>query len=71
MINGESSSWNDVNSGVPQGSILGPVLFVLFINDLPDTIQSLLYRFAEDTKVFNLLFHPMTQINSSGTTSMD
>ena len=51
VINGESSSWNYVNSG----SVLGPVLFVLFINDLPDTIQSLLYIFAYDTKVFNLL----------------
>ena len=55
MINGESSSWNDVNSGVPQGSVLGPVLIVLFINNLPDTIQSSLYILADDTKVFNLL----------------
>ena len=55
MIHGESSSWIDVNSGVPQGSVLGPVLFVLFINDLPDTIQSTLYFFADDTKVFNPL----------------
>ena len=55
VIKGESFSSNDVNSGVSQGSVLGPVLFVLFINDLPDTIQSSLYLFDVDTKVFNPL----------------
>ena len=40
-----------VTSGVPQGSILGPTLFVYFINDMPDVINCLIKVFADDTKV--------------------
>ena len=55
VINSESSLWNDVNSGVPQGSVLGPVLLVLFIKRLPGHHPSSLYLFDDDMKVFNLL----------------
>jgi hypothetical protein len=44
-----------VASGVPQGSVLGPVLFVCFINDVPDTIASFIYMYADDTKIFRQL----------------
>ncbi len=52
VVNGEESSWADVISGVPQGSVLGPMLFVCYINDLPDVIHTMVRMFADDTKIF-------------------
>ena len=47
------SKWADVSSGILQGSVLGPVLFVIYINDLPNKIKS--DMFADDTKVFRTI----------------
>jgi len=52
-VNGKYSSWKNVTSGIPQGSVLGPILFTIFINDLPDNILSHMKIFADDTKVYN------------------
>ena len=51
-INGEYSNWHNVVSGIPQGSVLGPLLFIIYINDLPLNISSYTYLFADDTKIF-------------------
>ena len=51
VVNGKLSSWADILSGLPQESVLGPILFVIFINDLPDLVNSTAKIFADDMKL--------------------
>jgi hypothetical protein len=55
MVNGAASSWSEVTSGIPQGSVLGPVLFVVYINGLPDVVSCGVKLFADDTKIYRAI----------------
>ena len=55
ILNGQTSSWRPVLAGVPQGSILGPLLFRIYINDLLDDLKSNAKLFADDTSVFTVV----------------
>ena len=58
VVEGHKSSWVSVTSGVPQGSVLGPLLFLLFVNDLPETISSCIQLFADDAKLYRPVSNP-------------
>ena len=55
VLNGQNSSWANIEAGVPQGSILGPLLFLIYINDLPDNLSANLKLFADDNSLFSVV----------------
>ena len=54
-LNGQKSSWTEVNAGVLQGSILGPLLLLVYINDLPDGLSSNVRLFTDDASLFSVV----------------
>ena len=63
VLNGEASSWIEVTSGVPQGSVLGPVLFIIYINDIDEKFVNRFWKFADDGKMLGKVGSPQ-EINS-------
>ena len=55
MLNGQSSTWLPIIAGVLQGSILGPLFFLIYINDLRKNLSSITKLFADDTSIFSVV----------------
>ena len=55
VLNGQNSSWANDHAGVPEGSILGPLLFSIYINDLLDDLYSNVKLFTDDTSLFSIV----------------
>jgi hypothetical protein len=55
IIGKASSEWRSVDSGVPQGSVLGPLLFLIYINDMPDSLNHFCKLFADDSKLIAVI----------------
>ena len=64
ILKGQSSSWANISSGVPQGSILGPLLFLIYINDLSDNLQCNPKLFTDDKSLFSTVKDPERTANN-------
>ena len=63
VLNGHCSEYYPIESGVPQGSVLGPLLFLVYINDLETNIKSKIKFFADDTMLFSIVNNPQNSAN--------
>ena len=63
VLNGFPADYLSIESGVPQGSVLGPLLFLIYINDLEKNIKSNVNFFADDTMVFSIVNDPLKSAN--------
>ena len=59
VLNGQTSEWRFIKAGIPQGSILGPLLFLIYVNDIPDNLTSNVKLFADDVSLFSVVKDPI------------
>ena len=55
LLNGQISKWSQIKAGVPQGSVLGPLLFLVYIDDLSEELTSNIKLFADDTSIISVV----------------
>ena len=55
LLNGQTSKWSQIKAGVPQGSVLGPLLFLVYINDLPEGLTLNVKLFADNSSIFSVV----------------
>ena len=63
MLNGFSADYSTIESGVPKGSVLGPLLFLIYINHLEKNIKSNVMFFADDTMLFSIVNDPVISVD--------
>ena len=64
LLNGQTSDWATIQAGVPQDSILGPLFFLIYINDPTDNLNSNVKLFADDTSLFSEICGPLERANA-------
>ena len=63
LLDGQTSDWETIQAGVPQGSNLGPLFFLIDINDLTNNLNSNIKLFADDTSLFSEIWDPLETAN--------
>ena len=63
VLNGQVSTWKNINAGVPQGSILSPLLFLIYINNLTEALTTNVKLFTHDTSLFSVVHDTQTSAN--------
>ena len=62
MLRGNCSDWSPMISVVPQGTVLGPILFIIYRNDIPANVTSTVKIYADDTKIYRKIMEPLEDI---------
>ena len=63
VLNGFYSEYEKIESGVPQGSVLGPLLFLIYINDLEENVKSNVKFYADDTMLYSIINDPPLHVS--------